>query len=531
MRERYTFSQYILDPNKFRFRKVVRILAIVKKFIRNSKSRMSSTKHRGRVTNDVLTLTNDEIDAAEKYYYQKASEEVRHFLKPKQYSKISKEHHGILYYTGRILPDDNVSIVGKMTKVMHDLCSTSFFVPIIDKHSPIAYSLVNEVHWHNETVRHRGVESVWRYVLKKVYIIEGRDIVKSIKKSCQRCRYLEKKTIDVLMGPISDTSLTIAPAFYHTQVDLTGPYSAYSNHNQRKTIKVWLAIFCCNSTYATSIKVMENYSTDAFIRAFIRFSCQFGYPRLMLSDEGSQIIKAFQSMELKFVDLQQKMHKENGVEYQTCPVGGHNMNGRVERKIREIKSSMARTLINNRLSIMQWETTSAQIANCINNLPLALGNLVSDFETMDLLTPNRLLMGRNNDRSPDGNMIILDDFRKRFEVNNAIFITWFENWLLTHVPKLMLQPKWFKSDEHLKTGDVVLFLKSESVLSSTYQYGIIESTFVSKDGRIRKVEVRYRNHNESVDRFTFRAVRHLVLIHHVDDVGIMKELDDMAVKE
>ena len=155
------------------------------------------------------------------------------------------------------------------------------------------------------------------------------------------------------MGPLSNTSLTIASAFYHTQVDLTGPYPAYSSQNQRKTIKVWLAIFCCNSTYATSIKVMENYSTDGFIRAFIRFSCQFGYPRLMLSDERSQIIKAFQSMELKFVELQQIMHKENGVKYQTCPVGGHNMNWRVERKIREIKASMTRTLMNNRLSIMQ----------------------------------------------------------------------------------------------------------------------------------------------------------------------------------
>ena len=258
---------------------------------------------------------------------------------------------------------------------------------------------------------------------QKVYIIEGRDIVKSVKKSCQRCRYLEKKIIDVSMGPVSNTTLTIAPAFYHTQVDLTGPYLAYSSHNQRKTIKVWLAIFCCNSIYATSIKVMGNYSTGRFIRAFIKFSCQFRYLRLTLSDEGSQIIKAFQSMELKFVDLQQKIHKENGVEYQTCPVGGHNMNGRVERKIREIKASMTRTLMNNRLSIMQWETTSAQIANGINNLPLALGNLVSDFETMDLLTPNRLLMGRNNDCSPDGNMVILGDFQRRFEVNNAIFIT------------------------------------------------------------------------------------------------------------
>ena len=41
------------------------------------------------------------------------------------------------------------------------------------------------------------------------------------------------------------------------------------------------------------------------------------------------------------------------------------------------------------------------IANKINDLPLALGNVVSDFETMDMLTPSRLRLGRNNNRKKD----------------------------------------------------------------------------------------------------------------------------------
>ena len=35
-------------------------------------------------------------------------------------------------------------------------------------------------------------------------------------------------------------------------------------------------------------------------------------------------------------------------------------------------------------------------------MPLALGNITGDFECMDLLIPNRLRLGRNNSRSPDG---------------------------------------------------------------------------------------------------------------------------------
>ena len=64
------------------------------------------------------------------------------------------------------------------------------------------------------------------------------------------------------------------------------------------------------------------------------------------------------------------------------------MHGKVERKIRHVKESFSKTMHNERLSIIQWETLGDQIANSINNLPIALGNVVQDLENLDLLTPN-----------------------------------------------------------------------------------------------------------------------------------------------
>ena len=90
-----------------------------------------------------------------------------------------------------------------MTATMLDLLATTFCVPVTSHHSPIACSIVNEVHWHEE-VKHSGIETTLRCVLKKTYIIHGRELVKKIKKNSQRCRYLLKKTLDVTMGPISN---------------------------------------------------------------------------------------------------------------------------------------------------------------------------------------------------------------------------------------------------------------------------------------------------------------------------------------
>ena len=49
-------------------------------------------------------------------------------------------------------------------------------------------------------------------------------------------------------------------------------------------------------------------------------------------------------MKLDFFDAKFKLHKDVGIEFQTCPVGGHNVNGRVERKIREVKDSIEKNV-------------------------------------------------------------------------------------------------------------------------------------------------------------------------------------------
>ena len=100
------------------------------------------------------------------------------------------------------------------------------------------------------------------------------------------------------------------------------------------------------------------------------------------------------------------MHIEYGVEYNTCPVGTHCMHGKVERKIKSIQDSMSKALEHKRLSVIEWETMDVEIANCINDLPLAIGNVVSDIENLDILTPNRLMKGRDNNRSPSGLMSV-----------------------------------------------------------------------------------------------------------------------------
>ena len=144
------------------------------------------------------------------------------------------------------------------------------------------------------------------------------------------------------MGPIGEYNLRIAPAFYYCQVDICGPFSSYSQVNKRASVKVWFVVFCCTVTGTVDTRIMENYTADAFILAFIRFACRFGYPRLVMPDEGSQLVKGCQDMIISFSDIKYKISVEYGVEFKTCPVGAHYVHGKVERKIQEIKKSLVK---------------------------------------------------------------------------------------------------------------------------------------------------------------------------------------------
>ena len=234
-------------------------------------------------------------------------------------------------------------------------------------------------------------------------------------------------------------------------------------------------------------------------------------------------------MKLNLSNLKYQLHVQEKCEFRPCPVGGHNVHGRVERKIQSVKKSIEKTVSNERLSILEWETLGAEIANTINDLPIGLGSKVANLEYLDLLTPNRLKLGRNNDRSPVGPLEVTCDLNKFLSINQKIFDVWFECWLVSYVPTLIDQPKWFKQDRDVKVGDIVIFPKEEKAISGRYQYGMIDSVEVGKDDMIRAVNIRFRNSNEATDRTTRRSVRTVVVIHMVDELELHKTMYDASM--
>ena len=214
---RYNFSQYLVDPNRFRLRKIIRIIVLVYLFIKKSYAAIgkfgrpssypkvipanrSSKGDQYLVTTGshdaqspfkclgglVVCLADGGIKSAMTYLFRKATNEVKKFVNTRSYDNISTDIDGVLYCTGRIPPSMEQGDGKQLSDVMYDLSGTTFCVPITDRHYPIAYAIVNEVHSHHPDVKHSGVETTLRNTQQIAYIIGGRELVKRYGKNCMR---------------------------------------------------------------------------------------------------------------------------------------------------------------------------------------------------------------------------------------------------------------------------------------------------------------------------------------------------------
>ncbi|XP_066916884.1 uncharacterized protein [Clytia hemisphaerica] len=157
VKDYYAFSNYLIDPNRHSFTKVVRIIEYVIRFCRNIQKRI---KNQNWVYQ--ANLSDEEIKDSEQYFFRIGTREVLQFIQPKKFDKITQEKNGILHYTGRILPSDEVSIIGKFTLTMKDLSNDTFCVPVLSNHSPIAFSIALDIHWNHPICQHTGVETTIR---------------------------------------------------------------------------------------------------------------------------------------------------------------------------------------------------------------------------------------------------------------------------------------------------------------------------------------------------------------------------------
>ena len=600
IQERASFSKYLLLPTKFSFRKIVRVYSYVFSFI--SKVRLAISRRKGEeakqfefenapvkfsvfnvpafddtenednpstpvqalktfftyaeftsaqsppgyftLTQTVVTagaeqITEKFINLSLNYLFRKAAAEVKKFNSRKVIEKISVEQDGILFSKSRILDGMSFAELGGLELADLQVMGVTAHVPVIDRFSPLAYSIGQHIHWN--IAHHRGIESCNRFSLQHCSILQGMSLYKELAEDCMWCSRKKKKLIEVSMGPISDHQLSIAPPFWCSQIDLFGPFFCYVPGHERKTrksdpakVKTWVLTTVCQVTKPVNCQVLEKSDSGGVLDGLTRLACEVGVPSILLCDQDSTLMKVLREAQVTMINLKLELFEEKGIKFETCSVGGHNEHGLVERVIRSLQESMEEAgLKHQRLTATGLQTLCKLIENDQNNLPLGFkfGRDQDNTEVLKILTPNMLRLGRINARALSGPLRLPNGASEMVEKVIKAYEAWFRIWSDSYVPKLLFKPKWFRDEVDLKIGDLVYFKKSDTELGDgTWIFGKISGIDRSRDNLIRKVTVKYRNAGENHDRETERTVRKLVKLWSEDDWNLQDDLAELAAR-
>ena len=93
------------------------------------------------------------------------------------------------------------------------------------------------------------------------------------------------------MGELPKAHVRLSSPFERSDIDYTGPINVrFTKTRGKGTMKGYIAIFICVATRAVHIEVVEDYTSEAFITAFHRFTVRQGFCKELLSDQGTNFV-------------------------------------------------------------------------------------------------------------------------------------------------------------------------------------------------------------------------------------------------
>ena len=335
---------------------------------------------------------------------------------------------------------------------------SSFVAPVGLVDNEVVIALAVYLHW--EILPHTGVEQLLNYMLRIVHVEKLRTLIKSIRNSCIRCRILLKKRYLGETGNQSKTCLVRAPPFYSVQIDVCGPFPAHDSIKKRVKGKAYMLCLVCMLTSALNIVCLEGLSTDMIITSLVRHMGKHGYSKLIFCDSQASLL-SLKSAEITVSDLQNQLWRKERIVLEVSTPHSHQERGKIENRIGVVRNMLEKSKeLSTKKSYLEWESVGVCIANALNNIPIARSGDDSSDSPLSFISPNHLLLGRNNQRSMELPVVVEGSTLSRLEdVQNTVdtMLDYIVNDIHKFVPGKRLT-----QGEIPKPGEIVLFIMEES---------------------------------------------------------------------
>nr|XP_054604550.1 uncharacterized protein LOC129165413 [Nothobranchius furzeri] len=351
---------------------------------------------------------------------------------------------------------------------------------------------------HHEAVQHQGRHFTEGAVRAGgLWIVGAKRSISSVIHKCVTCRKLRGKMEQQIMSDLPAERLQTDPPFSYVGLDVFGPWevSARRTKGGQANSKRWAVLFTCMSTRAIHIEVVETLSASSFIYALRRFFAIRGPAKQLRSDRGTNFVGAAKDLKLNPPKPDEPV-LDAYLQQQRCswvfnaPHSSH-MGGTWERMIgisRRILDSMLLQAGNPTLTHEVLTTLMAEVTAIINARPLI--PVSSDPDAPFILTPASLLTQKFDPVPiPSGDFTKADMYTRQWKRVQALADTFWARWQKDYLHMLQSRQKWQRRKPNLKEGNIVL-LKDKQLKRNEWPMGIIVKTLPSKDGVVRKLEVK-----------------------------------------
>ncbi|XP_011883943.1 PREDICTED: uncharacterized protein LOC105571080 [Vollenhovia emeryi] len=355
-------------------------------------------------------------------------------------------------------------------------------------------SIIREVH---ETHYHAGIQTTLFILRQRFWLMDGRNQVRKIVRTCIRCSRFNANAIEYKMGNLPPARVREAVPFANTGIDFCGPfYIKEKKHRNRNRVKVYVCVFVCMAIKAIHLEVVSDLTTEGFLGALRRFSARRGLPERIYSDNGTNFVGANHQLRELYVLFNSEEHKaktnrfasERRITWHFIPPAAPHFGGLWESSVKLFKHHFKRVIGESLFTFEELNTFVVEVEGVLNSRPITC--LSSDPNDLLALTPAHYLIGKPLTTLPEGDLSAVPVNRlSTWQHITKVRQDFWARWSLEYLNELQVRHKWTKDGPKLDIGTVVL-IKDKNVPCGRWTLGRVLQLHAGEDGVTRAVTMK-----------------------------------------
>ncbi|XP_034942904.1 uncharacterized protein [Chelonus insularis] len=330
---------------------------------------------------------------------------------------------------------------------------------ILPANSRLSLLIIRDAH---EQTLHGSTQKTLAFIRQTFWIIGGRSPIRSFIRKCPRCIRYRAQAASHIMGQLPTSRVTPGRAFLHTGIDYAGPFIVKTWRGRAaKTYKAWVSLFICMSTSAIHLKLVTDYSTEAFIAAYKRFTARRGICATLSSDCGTNFkgadahLRQFFDQQSKELNQISSILSNSGTKWIFNPPSSPHFGGKWEAGVKSMKYHLPRIVGDTQLTYEELSTVLCQIEGILNSRPLC--PLTDDPNDLEVLTPGHFLVGHSLNLIPEPNVQYLKTSRlSRWQHLCYMTQSFWEKWSKEYLQRFSATYKWKQATPTIQEGSPII---------------------------------------------------------------------------